>query len=143
MEAFSCSSWEDVRMQYHGHHTWLSLARGDAVAALAEAEEVLFRRRDGWEQLYQVPETWVDGIEAALTCDERSRAAGILELLPAEDGELAPFMRAQRARFRARLAVVGDDEHLDGLFANTEDVLAGSDTATGWLARAWTTPNGS
>ena len=123
-------------MQYRGYRAALSLARGRQTEALNRCQGLVAEAAArGLPWLVQVREAWVDGVEAALLVGARDRAEAILSLLAAHEKQLiAPYLRAQRTRFQARLGLGGSPEKVAGLFTEAEAGFAGIGYPY-WLAR--------
>jgi hypothetical protein len=130
------SSWENMRMEYRGHRAALALVAGDAGVALETAESLVVEAAArGQQWLYRVRAAWVDGLEAALATGEHARAEAIFALLPGRgDPGLAPYLRAQRTRFEARIAGLDEDGRAESVFREAESSFSDIGYIY-WLAR--------
>jgi DNA-binding SARP family transcriptional activator len=136
LEPMRDSSWEAMRIEYRGHQAAMALVAGDAPLALERAESLVVEAAAmGPQWLYRIRAAWVDGVEAALVAGERVRADLMLALLPgADDPGLAPYLQAQRTRFRARRAALEEDAGAASLFSEAADSFSRIGY-TYWVAR--------
>ncbi len=141
-ELGALSGWSDSgdvqsRTAYAAAAVTIALAAGKAQRALElgepvmrEVDETLGVRTDSFRQL------WPDMLDAALTVARLDEADGLLTLVADRPiGHVPPFVRAQLARYRARIAAArGRLERVDADFEVAEQMLR--DLAYPyWLAR--------
>jgi tetratricopeptide (TPR) repeat protein len=130
-ELAALAGWaESADVQSHNIHAYVAaavaLAAGDYTDALDLAEpaarelaETMGLRNDMFR------EAWVDAMEAVLVIGPLEKAESLLALvadLPV--GHIPRYLRAQLARFSARLAAAqGRDDHVEAGFTDAEDVF--------------------
>jgi class 3 adenylate cyclase/tetratricopeptide (TPR) repeat protein len=98
------------------------LAEGRSSEALAIAEDLLAGPRSTGTTSWNFKTALTEALTAAAACgdtDTTRRLLAMLDELP--PGQLTPYLRAVRARFRAQI----DPEEADGLFAHAAQTLAG------------------
>jgi class 3 adenylate cyclase/tetratricopeptide (TPR) repeat protein len=100
-------------------------ARGRHAEALAAAERGLVLRRELAITNTRVKRCLVEALEAAFSLGDLRKAEELMASLETlQPGELTPFLRAHRARFRARLdAARGNDDRVDGNFRSAAAVF--------------------
>jgi class 3 adenylate cyclase/tetratricopeptide (TPR) repeat protein len=100
------------------------LTKGDALEALRVAQVALDLSEEmGFTQEY-VKEAFVTALEAALELGDAGQAEELLALVDAlPAGNMPQFLRAQRLRFRARLAALEGDADADRLFKQAEGLF--------------------
>jgi tetratricopeptide (TPR) repeat protein len=93
-------------------------AEGHRPDALAAGEEAFEARRSLAATHQCVKVGFVEAVEAAFGLGDLDKVEQLVATVEAlRPGEVAPFMRAQTSRFRARLAAAqGDDEGVEGRF---------------------------
>jgi class 3 adenylate cyclase/tetratricopeptide (TPR) repeat protein len=111
--------------QVHGVEAALLLAEGHYAEALRSAEASLATRHAIGISYEAVRESFVVAMEAALALDDIPRAEQLLSVVDTlPPGGSSPFLRAQSARFAARLAARRDDpEAAERLFERAGRLL--------------------
>jgi tetratricopeptide (TPR) repeat protein len=134
LAAFAQSEDTTTAAIYAIQEAQLLRAEGKPKDALAAAERALATRQELGATFFAFKNGLVEALEAALALGDTAKARELLSSIdPLRPGELTPLLKAQQARFRARLAATDGETDADAGFASAEGLFRELETPF-WLA---------
>jgi hypothetical protein len=113
------------RSMYLAARACLRRAKGDFADSLADADEAISTGvMVGGAQQQSVKTAFVEAVESAFSLDDRGKVQDLIAWVDGlNPGERPPSLRAEAARFRARLDGTGDPAAVESAFAEAEEIF--------------------